>query len=105
RAYGLDDLEAPQLLASASPGYMHDGTTFVRDDGTEVLADFNEREVKLWDVTDPAAPQLITEASYGNASYVHSGSWSEDGRYLFVHDEFDERDLGVNSSMYVFDVA
>ena len=36
---------------------------------------------------------------------MHSGWWTDDGRYLFVHDELDERDLGLNTTIRVFDMA
>jgi hypothetical protein len=36
---------------------------------------------------------------------VHSGWWTEDGRYLYVHDELDERDVGLNTTVRVFDMA
>src|SRR5690606_3151436 len=99
-------------------GYMHDGTAMVlRDpaqiaacpnrtaDLCEVLADFNENTVDLWDITEPSSPIRLSSVSYPTARYVHSGSWSEDGRYLFVHDEFSERDLGINTTIPIFDVS
>ena len=42
---------------------------------------------------------------YPNARYTHSGWWTEDGRYLFVHDELDERDFNLNTTVRVFDMA
>ncbi len=106
RAFDLTDPGYPQLVGQSFGGYMHDGTAItLRGPDRTVLADFNESEVQLWDVTVPAAPRLLSSFSYPTTEYVHSGSWSEDGRYLFVHDEIDERDGELNTTVYVFDVA
>ncbi|MCA1799002.1 MAG: choice-of-anchor B family protein, partial [Xanthomonadaceae bacterium] len=117
RAFSLSNPVVPALIAGGS-GYMHDATAALLTDpaqvagcaapaagACEVLADFNEDTFTLWDVTTPAAPALLSVRSFATATYVHSGSWSESGRYLFVHDELDERDAGLNTTVYVFDVA
>ena len=70
-----------------------------------MLTDFNENTLDIWDVTDPNSPQLLASQPYPNASYAHSGWWSEDGRYVFVQDELDERDFGLNTTIRVFDMA
>jgi len=36
---------------------------------------------------------------------VHSGWWSEDKQYMFVHDEQDEQRLGLNTTLRVFSLA
>lgn len=117
RAFSLTDPRAPALISQAQFGYIHDGTSMVlhdpvqiaacpnRTDLCEVLADFNESTMDLWDITDPAAPTRLSSVSYPNARYVHSGSWTEDGRYVYVHDELAERDLGINTTVHIFDVA
>lgn len=117
RAFDLDDPLAPALAARSLNGYMHDGTaTTLRDPAQvatcagggprcEVLADFNEDRLQLWDITAPDAPQLLSILNYANAAYVHSGSWSEDGRYVYTHDELDERDRGLDTMLYVVDAA
>jgi hypothetical protein len=71
----------------------------------QVLADFNENTVDIWDVTDPASRQLLVSQAYPNRGFTHSGWWTEDGRYLFLHDELDERDLGLNTTVRVFDMS
>lgn len=117
RAFDLEDPLAPALAARSLNGYMHDGTaTTLRDPaqiatcagsgpGCEVLADFNEDRLQLWDITAPDAPQLLSILHHANATYVHSGSWSEDGRYVYTHDELDERDRGLDTMLYVVDAA
>lgn len=117
RAFDLADPRAPALAARSLNGYMHDGTAMALRDpaqvatctgggpACEVLADFNEDRLQLWDVTSPEAPQLLSILTHANATYVHSGSWSEDGRYLFTHDELDERDRGLDTTLYVVDTV
>ena len=36
---------------------------------------------------------------------MHTGWWTDDGRYLYVNDELDERDLGLNTTIRIFDMA
>jgi choice-of-anchor B domain-containing protein len=117
RAFSLADPAAPALVAQSPFGYMHDSTATVLHDpaqvaqcpnaGTvcEMLADFNETTLDLWDITAPSNPVRLSSTTYSTASYVHSGSWSEDGRYIFVHDELDEVTLGHNTTVYVFDAT
>ncbi len=117
RAFDLGDPLAPALVGRSLNGYMHDGTAAVLRDPAqmagcpgggprcEVLADFNEDRLQLWDVTAPDAPMLLSVLNHATATYVHSGAWSEDGRYLFMHDEMDERDRGLDTHLYVVDAA
>lgn len=118
RAYTLADPARPEFVAGASTNdYMHDASSFVITDARkdtqcsnagnecEVLLDFNETTIDLWDVTDPSTPVRLSRPSYGDASYVHSGWWSEDRQHVFVHDELDEQQRGLNTTVRVFSVA
>jgi choice-of-anchor B domain-containing protein len=119
RLYSLQNPVSPQLLKVSTAGYAHDLASFPITDARkntqcfnaasrpfcQVLSDFNENTLDLWDVTDPSAAQLLVSQPYTNASYVHSGWWTEDGRYLLVHDELDEQNFGLNTTVRVFDVA
>ncbi len=118
RAYSLANPLTPQLVgtAPAGSGYMHDsaGLTITDNRTTqcaqahnpcELLFDFNESTVDLWDVTDKAAPVRLSSTGYPTASYTHSGWPSSDGRYLFVHDELDELRRGLNTQIYTLDLA
>jgi choice-of-anchor B domain-containing protein len=118
RLYSLANPRSPSLLNVATFGYSHDIASFPITDARkntqcinaatraqcQVLSDFNENTVDIWDVSNPAAPQRLSSQPYANASYVHSGWWSEDGRFLFVHDELDERNFGLNTTVRVFDM-
>jgi hypothetical protein len=65
-----------------------------------VLVDFNENSVDLWDVTNMEQPFLLSSTSYPNVRYTHSGWPSADQRSLFIHDELEEIQLGLNTRIY-----
>ena len=115
-SFDLADPLHPSLKARSSSGYSHDATSMLVTDARtsscassgqscEVLIDFNETTFDLWDFSDQSTPQLLSATTYTGVSYVHSGWWSEDGRYLFVQDELDERYYGLKSTLRVFDLA
>ncbi len=119
RLYSLANPRAPSLISVSTSGYAHDLTSFPIKDARkntqcvnaasrpvcQILTDFNENTFDIWDVSDPASRQLLVSQPYPNARYTHSGWWTEDGRYLFVHDELDERDFNLNTTVRVFDMA
>ncbi len=118
RAYKLDNPAAPQFVVAAPPGngYVHDAAgMIIRDERTaqcanghnpcEVLIDFNEDTLDLWDVTDKAAPVRLSRTPYPQASYTHSGWPTEDLRHIVLHDELDERDFGIKTLLRTFDIS
>ncbi|WP_324753653.1 choice-of-anchor B family protein [Roseovarius sp. Pro17] len=74
-------------------------------DPCELLVDFNENTLDLWDVTEKARPLMLSSTTYANVAYTHSGWVSEDTRFVFVQDELDEQSLGLNTTMRVFDIS
>lgn len=113
RIYSLANPAAPQLLSTAPTGtqYMHDSTNlYITDARTaqcdqghnpcEVLVDFNENSVDLWDVTDKSQPVRLSSTGYPNVAYTHSGWPTTDQRYLIFHDELDEIQRGLNTRIY-----
>jgi Uncharacterized conserved protein len=119
RLYSLANPRAPALLSVSASGYAHDLASFPIKDARkdtqcvnaqsrpvcQVLTDFNENTVDVWDVSDPTSRQLLASQPYPNARFVHTGWWTDDGRYLYVNDELDERDLGLNTTIRIFDMA
>ena len=128
RSYSLANPAAPVFVAApATPAdqpagdslYMHDAASMIvtdtrkdtqcvnanNSDYCDVLFDFNGATVDIWDVTIPANPVRLSRTPISNARYVHSGWWSEDKQYLFVHDELDERDLGVATTLKIFSIS
>lgn len=120
RAYSLTDPASPEFLVMptvSSNDYMHDAASIIiRDarkdtqcvnatDYCEVMFDFNESTIDIWDITDASNPARLSRTPYANSSYTHSGWPSEDGRWLFVHDELDEQNFGLQTTLRVFDLA
>lgn len=120
RVYSLATPAAPTFVtvpAVSNDDYMHDAASMIiRDarkdtqcvnavDFCEVLFDFNESTVDVWDITDPSDPVRLSRTPYANTGYTHSGWPSEDGQYLFVHDELDEQRNGLQTTVRTFSLA
>jgi choice-of-anchor B domain-containing protein len=118
RVYSLANPAAPSLITAAPAGtqYMHDSTSlYVTDSRTtqcdqghnpcQVLVDFNENSVDLWDVSDKAHAVRLSSTTYPTASYTHSGWPTTDGRSLIFFDEFDEIRRGLNTQIYSMDLS
>lgn len=121
RTYSLENPEVPSVAYTPQNAnallYTHDASSVnitderqaqcanANEHGCTVMLDFNEAEIRFWDHTDLQNAQQLATATYSTASYVHSGWWSEDRNYIFVHDELDERNRGLNSTLYVFDIT
>lgn len=118
RTYSLADPTQPQFVQRiASAGYMHDAASTIVEGPRaaqcagapatcDVLVDFNEEQIEFWDINDPASPNLISRASiYANTGYVHSGWWTEDKQFVLAHDELDERNSGLQTTVRVFSLA
>lgn len=120
RVYTLDSPDTPSFTAIAnvsSVDYMHDAASIIiRDprkdtqcinatDYCEVLFDFNESTIDVWDITDPSNAARLSRTTYANAQYTHSGWPSEDGQFLFVHDELDEQQSGLSTTVRTFSLA
>jgi len=116
RVYSLVDPAQPQFIRQA-PGAVdvHDAASMlITDQRTtqcalghnpcEVLVDFNETTVDLWDVTDKAAPVQLSSTTYSDASYTHSGWPTADQRQIFVHDETEEIRRGLFTQIYTMNV-
>jgi choice-of-anchor B domain-containing protein len=128
RGYSLANPASPAFIAApATPAgqpiddrlYMHDAASMIVTDSRkdtqcvnaggsdhcDILFDFNESTVDIWDVTTPDNPSRLSQLPYTNASYTHSGWPSEDQQYLFVQDELDERDRGLATTLRVVDIS
>ncbi len=67
--------------------YQGPDSTYV---GRQLCVAYNQDHVAFVDVTDPAAPELISTGSYPTVGYTHQGTFTADWRHLLVNDEFDE---------------
>ncbi len=73
--------------------------------GCTVMLDFNESSMRLWDHTDSNSTSELRNTSYNEVAYTHSGWFSEDKQYAFVHDELDERNFSLNTRVMIFDIS
>lgn len=96
---------------TADDGYTHDSLcrTYIGPDKdhqeNEICFNFNEDTVTIYDVTaNPMMPEQLARATYENASYTHSGALTKDHKTLISTDEGDETGLGINSTLYIWDV-
>ena len=125
-AFHSYSLKTPATLTTLTndyfgSGYTHDGASLnitdsrkdsqcnTRSDNCTVFIDFNEKEMKLWNITDTSATTLLGTGEYNDVAksnqYVHSGWATEDKKYILLHDEFDEKDGGLNSTVRIFSIA
>ncbi|MEO1323634.1 MAG: choice-of-anchor B family protein, partial [Pseudomonadota bacterium] len=81
--------------------YSHDATTLLISDERareckaepcEVLIDYSEDAVDVWDVSLKGNAHKLGSVTYPDASYIHSGWWTENKNYVFIQDELDEVD-------------
>ena len=118
RSYSLSNPAAPAFLSlPGNAGYIHDAASMTITDARkdtqcvnaidycEVLFDFNESTVDIWDITDAASPALLSRTNYPNTGYTHSGWPTEDNRYLLVNDELDEQNFGFTTTIRTFSLA
>lgn len=73
-----------------------------KNNDCDVMLDYNEDEILLWDKTDSAKPFNLARSTYQYISYVHSGWWTEDRQFITVHDELDEQRFSLNTRVRFF---
>lgn len=61
--------------------------------GREICMNYAEIGISIADVTDKKNPKTISIATYPDVGYTHQGWFTEDQRYIFVDDEFDEGNM------------
>jgi choice-of-anchor B domain-containing protein len=108
----LSNPVAPVLAGGYNAqGYTHDGqvVTYHGPDaehfGKEIFIGANQNRVVIVDMTNKAAPQLLSTFMYPNTAYTHQGWFTEDHRYWLLGDEIDEIDFGFNSKTLILDFA
>lgn len=118
------------VVPPAGTFYVHDATTLIVEgaqakqcgdpdngivhDPCEILIDYNEDSVDIWDVTDKTKlPIMLSTRKYENSIYTHSGWWSADKKHIFIHDEGDEykgqiqgqQPIQLNTTLRVMNIA
>ena len=72
--------------------------------GREVCFGANEDVVTVFDVTDKANVQVLSQAEYPQDAYTHQAWLTEDQRYVLANDELDEANgLAATQRTIVFD--
>jgi choice-of-anchor B domain-containing protein len=109
------DIRNPKSPAFAGcfseDGYTHDTQSVVysgpdeRFTDCEICFSSNEDTLTIVDVTDKAAPTMLSRTPYEGSAYTHQGWLTEDQRHFLLNDELDEQQSGVPTSTYIFDVA
>jgi hypothetical protein len=61
--------------------------------------------LKIIDVTNKSAPVTLSTLTYAQLGYTHSGWISSDGNYIFLHDELDEGNFGLNSTIRTINIT
>lgn len=99
-------------------GYVHDAQCVIykgpdsQYNGKEICFNYNEDTLTIMDVTNKAAPTIISRTPYTGSSYTHQG-WLADMNnmdFLLLDDELDELD-GTNQGManrtttYLWDIS
>ena len=95
----------------SADGYTHDVqvVNYIGPDasyaGRELAFASNEDTLTIVDVTNKNSPSLVHREGYPQSGYTHQGWLSEDHRYFFLNDEFDEFNTGSRTRTHVFDVS
>ena len=76
-------------------------------DYTDAEVCFNSAKdrVELVDVSDKSSTVTISSFIYPQLGFVHQGWLTEDQRYLFIGDEFDETNFAVPTRTHIIDVS
>ena len=97
----------------SADGFTHDAQCVNYDgpdldhQGTEVCFNSNVDTLTIVDVTNKAAPAMLSRTGYSGARYAHQGWLTEDQAYFLLGDELDEpNDPDVtNTRTYMWDVS
>ncbi len=117
-SYSLDVPTRPTAVYKSGGGralYSHDvSSLWIKDDrrqqcvnplvDCDLLLDYNENEILLWDKTNNASPTQLSNTLYQYLAYVHSGWWTEDRQFISVHDELDEQRYSLNTRVRFFSI-
>ncbi len=106
----------PTRVGTWSDRYVHEMSVFTYTQGPAagkriafccggLSSGFVQTGLYVVDVTNPAAPALMTYVTYPNAAYAHQAWPSPDLHWLYLDDELDERNFGISSVTRVLDIS
>lgn len=94
-----------------TPGiYVHDAFVFTYPAGTPyagrqfLFGSSAFDALTIWEVTNKNNPTLINTMHYPDEGYTHQSWMSEDMKYMYLNDEFDETTYNFNTRTIVFDI-
>ena len=111
------NIQSPTAPASAGcfsdDGYTHDVqcVNYIGPDpdhqGTEICFNSNVDTLTIVDVTNKAAPAMLSRTGYRGSRYTHQGWLTDDHAYFVMGDELDEpRDpYNTGTATFLWDVA
>jgi hypothetical protein len=105
---------------AAGDGYVHDAECLVyrgpdkRYEGRDICYGYNEDTITIYDATNKVGntTNIISSTTFPGAEYIHQGVVNDEmnQEYLFMDDEFDERDAKVGPmtqglpTTHIFDI-
>ncbi|HYN84911.1 MAG TPA: choice-of-anchor B family protein, partial [Pyrinomonadaceae bacterium] len=115
RGLHVVNLQNPSAPAFAgcvdADGYTHETQCVVyrgpdsEHRGREICFNSNEDTLTIVDVTDKTKPEQLSRTDYEGRGYTHQGWLTGDHRNFLLDDELDERNLGMNTRTFVWDVT
>ncbi len=108
----IRDPLAPAFVNSWDAAYVHECQVVTYHEGPYagreiafLYTGYFDHRLRIVDVTNKTNLTLTGTATYPNARFTHQGWLTEDRRYVYVNDEFDEIRLGKTTSTIVIDVS
>ena len=105
-----DPLNASNAGCYSGDGYTHDAqcVNYMGPDpdyaGAEICLNSNTDTLTIVDVTNKAAPAMISRTGYQGYDYTHQGWLLDDHRYFLLGDEGDEFTYGHKTKTYIWDL-
>ena len=111
------DIQTPTSPTSAgcfsADGHTHDAQCVNYDgpdldhQGKEICFNSNVDTLTILDVTNKAAPVMLSRMGYTGSRYAHQGWLTEDQAYFLLDDELDEKNNPdvTNTRTYMWDVS
>jgi choice-of-anchor B domain-containing protein len=103
---------APTLAGCfGDDGYVHDVQCVVYQgpdvdyQGSEICFASSTTAFTIVDVTNKANPVMLSRSTYPGLAYVHQGWITEDHSHFFHNDEFDERDFGLTTRTFLWELS
>lgn len=95
----------------ANEGYTHDAQIInyngvdTDHSGKELFFGANEASIVIVDVSDKNSPSTIANFTYSSVGYTHQLWISDDQQFLYVGDETDELNSGINTRTIIYDIS